>query len=74
MREQWRATAHGIMETSNQRAHFVDLVIFIVRRVRILSDPLFGDIQQPVLLGQGRSTGLIPSPVTEAGEILLPQQ
>lgn len=35
------------METSNQRADFVDLLIFIERRVRILTYPLYGDIQDP---------------------------
>lgn len=45
IREQWRTTAHGIMETTNHRAHFMDLVAFIERCVGILSDPLFGDIQ-----------------------------
>src|SRR4029434_226997 len=45
MREQWRTQAHVIMETSNERAHFYDLVVFIERRVKILSDPLFDDLQ-----------------------------
>lgn len=47
MREQWRTTAHDIMERSHDRAHINDLVQFIERRVKILSDPLFGDIQDP---------------------------
>lgn len=45
MREQWRTKAHGIMEATSQRAHFMDLVTFIERHVKILFDPLFGDIQ-----------------------------
>lgn len=44
MREQWRVTTHEIMERTNNRAHFIDLVAFIERHVKILSDPLFGDI------------------------------
>ncbi|KAK0152604.1 hypothetical protein N1851_005873 [Merluccius polli] len=48
MREQWRTTAHDIMENAHRRAQFVDLVKFIERRVRIISDPLFGDIQDPL--------------------------
>ncbi|XP_037620552.1 uncharacterized protein LOC119485230 [Sebastes umbrosus] len=47
MREQWRTVAHDIMEKSNNRAYFIDLVKFMERHVRILSDPLFGNIQEP---------------------------
>ena len=47
LREQWRTTAHDIMEKTHDRAHIFDLVGFIERRVKILSDPLFGDIQDP---------------------------
>lgn len=46
LRDQWRITAYDIMETCNRRACFIDLVTFIERHVRILSDPLFGDIQE----------------------------
>ncbi|XP_034093136.1 uncharacterized protein LOC117560379 [Gymnodraco acuticeps] len=45
LREQWRNKAHNIMEASNNRAHFIDLVKFIERHVRVLSDPIFGDIE-----------------------------
>lgn len=45
MREQWRTKAHEIMETTGDRAHFSSLVAFIEKRVKVLSDPLFGDIQ-----------------------------
>ncbi len=44
LRERWRARAHDIMEASGDRAHFGDVVAFIERHVRILSDPIFGDI------------------------------
>ena len=53
MRDQWRAKAHEIMERTNDRAHIKDLVIFIERHVRILSDPLFGNIQDPGLGAAG---------------------
>lgn len=43
--EQWRTTAHGILETHKRRALFQDLVLYIKRHVKILSDPLFGDIK-----------------------------
>lgn len=45
MREKWRAFAYDVLETSKHRARFQDLVAFIERQVKILSDPLFGDIQ-----------------------------
>ncbi|KAK0154798.1 hypothetical protein N1851_002884 [Merluccius polli] len=47
-RERWRAVAHDIMEKYNQRAHFVDVVAFLEKQVRILSDPIFGNIEPPV--------------------------
>lgn len=46
LRERWRAKAHDIWEASNDRAHFPDMVAFLERHVRILSDPIFGDIEQ----------------------------
>ncbi len=53
MRDQWRAKAHEIMERTNDRAHIKDLVMFMERHVRILSDPLFGNIQDPGLGAAG---------------------
>lgn len=44
MREQWGTTAHDILEISNHRAVSSDLVEFIERHIRIISDPVFGDI------------------------------
>lgn len=45
LRERWRTTAYDILETHKRRALFKDLVLFIERHVKILSDPLFGDIK-----------------------------
>lgn len=45
MREQWRTKVHDIMETTGHRVSFSELVRFIEHRVSIISDPLFGDIQ-----------------------------
>ena len=49
-RERWRNTACDLRERRGQRALFSDLVSFIERQVRIVSDPLFGNIHesQPV--------------------------
>lgn len=44
-REKWRTKAHEVLERYNRRACFKDLVAFIERQVKIISDPLFGDIQ-----------------------------
>lgn len=44
-REKWRTKAHEVLEKYNRRACFKDLVSFIERQVKIISDPLFGDIQ-----------------------------
>ena len=55
-REKWRTKAHEILERHNRRACFRDLVSFLERQVKIISDPLFGDIQDmtrcsPTLMG-----------------------
>lgn len=44
LRERWRTLAFDISDTTERRASFVDLVKLIERQVRILSDPLYGDI------------------------------
>lgn len=45
LRDRWRTTAWEIQERRNQRATFNDIVHFIERQIRILTDPVFGDIQ-----------------------------
>lgn len=64
LRDQWRITAYDIMETYKRRACFIDLVTFIERYVRILSDPLFGDIQESSfnITGTRTLTRLKPQP------------
>lgn len=44
--ERWRAVACEIQECRGCRVIFPDLVNFIERQVKILSDPLFGNIQE----------------------------
>lgn len=46
-RERWRAVVHDIMEKYNQRAHFLDVVEFVEKQVRVLSAPIFGNIDLP---------------------------
>ncbi|XP_076853974.1 uncharacterized protein LOC143509288 [Brachyhypopomus gauderio] len=45
MRERWRAVACDLQERRGTRAMFADFVTFIERQVKIMSDPLFGDLQ-----------------------------
>ncbi|KAK0131615.1 hypothetical protein N1851_033674 [Merluccius polli] len=45
LREHWRASACAIMERQHRRPNFTDIVAFVERQVRIVSDPVFGDIQ-----------------------------
>ena len=47
LRERWRAEACRFQESTNRRATFKILVEFIERQVKILMDPVFGDIQDP---------------------------
>ncbi|KAK7929669.1 hypothetical protein WMY93_006064 [Mugilogobius chulae] len=46
LRERWRSKAHDIIESTGYRAGFSDMVEFIERHVKILSDPFFGDLQE----------------------------
>lgn len=45
LRERWRCRAHDIMENTGCSAGFSDMVEFIERHVKILSDPFIGDLQ-----------------------------
>lgn len=45
LREKWRTTACDIMERQKRRAKFSDVVNFIEYQVKIISDPIFGSIQ-----------------------------
>ncbi|KAI2645329.1 tRNA-2-methylthio-N(6)-dimethylallyladenosine synthase [Labeo rohita] len=44
LREKWRNVACDILEQTGSRAVFVDFVNFIEKQVKIVSDPLFGNI------------------------------
>lgn len=67
--EQWRTVAQNILETTECRALFKDVVEFIERQVGILMDPLFDDIRdlpasmrpvnRPKLHPEGRVKGNI---------------
>ena len=48
LREKWRSTACDILERSHLRAQFSDLVTFMEKQAKILQDPLYGDIQDPL--------------------------
>lgn len=45
LRERWRASALELEERHQRRPQCKDIVTFIERQVKIISDPVFGDIQ-----------------------------
>lgn len=47
LRERWRVEVCHFQESTNRRATFKTLVEFIEKQVKILMDPVFGDIQDP---------------------------
>lgn len=49
LRGKWRISACEILEKFNRRTQFIDIVSFIERQVKIVSDPIFGDIQNTQL-------------------------
>lgn len=55
LREQWRTKAHETKEETNRRPKFEDLVTFIERCVKMLSDPIFGNIQNHENLSRSSS-------------------
>lgn len=44
LRDRWRNHACDLQECHNRRAKFTDIANFIERQVKILSDPVFGNI------------------------------
>ncbi len=52
LREKWRSEVCELQETVNQRDTFSDIVNFVERQVKIMTDPVFGNIQDvPTLIG-----------------------
>lgn len=52
LRGKWRSEVCELQEAVNQRATFSDIVNFIERQVKIMTDTVFGDIQDgPALTG-----------------------
>lgn len=47
LREGWRTKVSELQDGANYRVRFPDLVKFIERQVKILTDPVFGNIQDP---------------------------
>lgn len=45
LRDKWRTVACELHERCSQRATFIDINNFIERQVKILTDPVFGNIQ-----------------------------
>lgn len=61
LREKWRVSACEILERDKGRAQFIDIVTFIEQQVKIVSDPIFGDIQTTPL-----PTGSKPVNITKS--------
>lgn len=45
LRERWRTKAFELQEQRSHKVKMVDLVSFIEKQANIVSDPIFGDIQ-----------------------------
>ncbi|KAK0138796.1 hypothetical protein N1851_024658 [Merluccius polli] len=48
LRDRWRTKAQAKLEDNTSRITFTDLVQFIEKQAKICSNPIFGDIQEPV--------------------------
>ena len=55
LRDRWRNHACELQERHKRRAKFTDIANFIERQVKILTDPVFGNIQdsQPITINRG---------------------
>ena len=49
LRDRWRCDACDLQERYNRRARFVDIANFVEKQVKILTDPVFGNIQDTVI-------------------------
>lgn len=47
LRDKWRSRACDLQESQKRRAKFSDIVDFIEKQIKILTDPVFGSIQDP---------------------------
>lgn len=55
MRERWRSHACDLQEKSDRRARFTDITAFVEKQVKILTDPVFGNIQDSPTMYKGGS-------------------
>lgn len=51
LRDNWRVVAYDLKEKGHNQISFSDIVDFIERQVKILTDPMFGSIQETSLAG-----------------------
>ncbi|KAK0152711.1 hypothetical protein N1851_005754 [Merluccius polli] len=65
-RDKWRSAACELQERRSQRATFMDITNFIERQVQILTDPVFGNIQDAPSLMTNRGVNK-PNPQTRSG-------
>ena len=45
LRDKWRTVSCDVQERHHRRAMFVDIVTFMERQVKIMTDPVFGNLQ-----------------------------
>lgn len=49
LRDRWRCHACDLQEKYNRRARFMDIASFVEKQVKILTDPVFGNIQDTAI-------------------------
>ncbi len=62
LRERWRIVAYDLQERRNDQAYFSDIVYFIERQVKIIMDPVFGNIQDVLPSGGRNLNTRLPHP------------
>lgn len=48
-REKWRFIASDLLENKRCRVKFIDIFVFIDKQATIVTGPLYGDLQDPVI-------------------------
>ncbi len=62
LRDKWQTVSCDIQERYHRRAIFVDIVTFMERQVKILMDPVFGNLQEAPALVAIKEGSRIKSP------------
>lgn len=57
LRDKWRTKACDIQERLGKRPMFADIAAFVERQVKIVVDPIYGDIQDVPTIGANKDSG-----------------